>query len=272
MKKLLTIIILISCLSLADNIPSKHISFANQYLEKDELYLYDQHASTNLTNIDESFNDYSIYLQETLSDIPFSQVFYTNTPYFVSTGNMIFVFDFENISSVVYQAVQSEAEFNAMLEPHYKRFGTPLHNIKQGTVSKLVWETPTANILMSHVIKPLGHTMQEIILENPHPGFAFSDLPNINFSTSIAIWKILRENKIISLQGLAIRSNLYKKLSSLESLLAPLDLTDTTVQKIKVLLLATTLGETNIMYLNKEDSFLFQDNPLEDEGLEAMIQ
>jgi len=202
--------------------------------------------------------------------IPFSKILYTPASYLWSTGNMVFLFDIMNISSVIFQSIQNNNDFQNVVNAHYKKFGEPLLFSKQGKTSKYIWETNTGNIILSHTVRPLGFTLQNMITETPHPGFAFIDLEGVNFATSMGIWKLLRENSIIDGTGIAINKDLDKNLSLLSTILEPIELSFVSLQTLKVMLLSTTYGETNILYLNKNNDFLL--NSTEDEDFDIMLQ
>jgi hypothetical protein len=270
MKKLLTLFCVYCFFSSVFASEKPTSSFAIDYLNKNELFLYEKYNSTNVVNAEYSFSEYASYLQDSFKDLPFSKILYTPTSYLLSTGNMVFLFDLYSISSVIYQTIQSENDFKKLLDIHNKRFGDPILSTSQGKTSKIIWETNSGNILISHTVRPLGFTLQNMVTETPHPGFAFIDLENVNFGTSLSIWKLLKENKIIDINGLAIAKDLDKNLNQLDKILSPLELSSINIQKLKVMLLATTYGETNILYLNKSNSFLLNDT--EDEDFNLMLQ
>ena len=245
-------------------------SFAIDYLNKPERFIYEKYNSANIVNAEYSFSEYSSYLQDSFKDLPFSKILYTPDSYLLSTGNMVFLFDLYSISSVIYQTIQSESDFKKLVDLHTKRFGDPILNTSQGKTSKMIWETTSGDILLSHTVRPLGFTLQNMVTETPHPGFAFVDLENVNFGTSLIIWKLLKENKVIDINGLAIAKDLDKNLNQLDKILSSLELSSINIQKIKVMLLATTYGETNILYLNNNNDFISNDT--EDEDFNLMLQ
>ncbi len=270
MKKLLLYFCVYCLLSVLYANEKPTASFAIDYLNKSETHIYQTFNSTNITNADLSFEEYSNYLLDSFKDIPFSKILYTPTNYLWSSGNIVFLFDESNIASVLFQTIQSEKDFQRIVNAHTKKFGEPILSSKQGKTSKYVWETNTGNIYLSHLVRPLGFTLQNMLTETPHPGFAFIDLDGVNFSTSMGIWKLLKEKNVIDANGLAIYKDLGKNLLALDTILEPIGLSSTNIQKIKVMLISTTYGETNILYLNKNNDFLL--NRTEDEDSELMIQ
>ncbi len=270
MKKLFIILYFFSFFTFGIAKETATSSFAIDYLNNPEKIIYVKYNSTNVVNTELSFSDYSSYLQDAFKEIPFSKILYTQSSYLWSTGNMIFLFDDYSISSVVFQTIQNENDFKKIVDAHYERFGAPKYRKKQEGISRFVWETNTGNILLSHTVRPLGYTVQNMITETPNPGFAFIELDNVNFNTSLGIWRPLKENNIIDINGVALNKDLDKNLSQLDQTLSPLNLSSMNIQKIKVMLLSTTFGETNILYLNKNNGLNV--NSTEDEDFDFMLQ
>jgi len=270
MKKLLLIICCLCFFPLAFTSETSTASFAINYLNKTELFVYQKHSSKNIIDADLSFSEYSYYLQDSFKEIPFSKILYLPASYLWSTGNMVFLFDAYNISSVIFQAIQTKKDFQRVADAHNKEFGTPLYASIQGQTLKYVWETNSGNILLSHTVRPLGFTLQNMVAETPHPGFAFMDLENITFAESLRIWKVLRENDVIDINGISIAKDLDSKIARLDQTLESLNLSSFNLQKLKVMLIATAYGETNIFYLNKNNSLIT--NSPEDENFEIMLQ
>lgn len=270
MKKFFITICVFNCLFFLLSAEKPSPLLGLDYLNKTEFFIYQNYVSTDVINADLSFSEYASYLQDSFRAIPFSSILYIQDFYHVGTGNLIFLFDDLNISTVLFQAIQNEQEFTRLVDIHKKSYGQPISSTQQTRSTKTIWETPTSTILLSHSVRPLGYTLQNMIIENPHPGFAFIELEGVNVAISMSIWRALREHNIIDINGLTITKNLEQNLDNLEQILSPIELPNISVQKLKVMLLSTTYGETNILYLTKNNSFMLNDT--EDEEFDIMLQ